>query len=118
VGFQPLVHMMKDRDILDVIERPAIQKLVVAEGLLHELVALLGQMNLAGLLVEIEMDLLEPGDERVDGDVEIGMILGRTRDDERRAGLVDQDRIHLVHDGEAVARCTMASRLYFMLSRR
>ena len=43
------------------------------------------------------------GNDRVDGDVEVGPVLGRAGDDERRARFVDQDRIDLVDDGEGVA---------------
>ena len=39
----------------------------------------------------------------VDGDVEIGAVLQRPGNDERRARLVDQDRIDLVDDGEDVS---------------
>ena len=45
---------------------------------------------------------LELGDQLVDGDVELGAVLARAGDDERRARLVDQDRVHLVHDREVV----------------
>ncbi len=43
---------------------------------------------------------LELGDQLVDGDVELRAVLARPRDDQRRARLVDQDRIHLVDDRE------------------
>ena len=47
--------------------------------------------------------LLLPGQARnqgVDLDVELGALLGRAGNDQRRARLVDQDRIDLVDDGE------------------
>jgi hypothetical protein len=43
------------------------------------------------------------GDDLVDRDVHLGLVLRRARDDQRRARLVDQDRVDLVDDGEAVA---------------
>ena len=42
---------------------------------------------------------LEPRDHRVGAAIELRGILGRAGDDERRARLVDQDRIDLVDDG-------------------
>ena len=73
------------------------------QELLDMLVAGLGQRDDAGLLVELEIAGLELGNECVDGGVELGAVVERARDDERGARLVDQDRIHLVHDGEVVA---------------
>ena len=43
-----------------------------------------------------------PG-ERGELGVPLRALLGRAGDDQRRAGLVDEDRVHLVHDGEVVA---------------
>ena len=54
------------------------------------------------LLVEFEVALDERGDQLVDRDIEIGAIFNGPRDDERRAGLVDQDRVDLVDDREDV----------------
>ena len=55
----------------------------------------------------------------VDGDVEIGAVLDRTGDDQRRARLVDQDRVDLVDDGEGMpALHHLRRRCIFMLSRR
>jgi hypothetical protein len=70
-------------------------------------VAVLGERRLLGLLVDgviaRAVFLFLPGkprDQRVDLDVELGALLGRSRDDERRACLVDQDGVDLVDDGE------------------
>ena len=52
------------------------------------------------------------------GDVEIGALLGRAADDERRAGLVDQDRVDLVDDGVVQLALDLRSGDDFMLSRR
>jgi hypothetical protein len=68
-----------------------------------------------------DLDLLpvEAGDERVELLVGARDVLpDRPRDDERRARLVDQDRVHLVDDRVEVCRCTRWSRLCTMLSRR
>ncbi len=47
-------------------------------------------------------DLLQAGDE-VSAGVQLGGLVALTGDDERRARLVDEDGVHLVHDGEGVA---------------
>ncbi len=52
----------------------------------------------AGAVLGFLLDELR--DQRVDLAVELGGILGLAGDDERRARLVDQDRVHLVDDGE------------------
>ena len=45
---------------------------------------------------------LEAGNDAVDFVVEIGRLFGRTRNDERRPRLVDEDAVHLVDDREVV----------------
>ena len=72
------------------------------------LVTLLGEEDLLRLLVDAEVagTLLlllarEMGNQPVDPDVELGVLVGRTGDDEWGACLVDEDRVHLVHDREA-----------------
>src|SRR5947199_8804995 len=61
--------------------------------------ALLGERRRAVLLVDRVVDVVaQLRDEPVDEEVLVGRLLGRTRDDERRARLVDQDVVHLVDD--------------------
>ena len=67
------------------------------------LVAGFGQIDGALLLVELVIFARQLRDDRVDGGVKSRSVLGRTRDDERRARLVDQDRVDFVDDGEGVA---------------
>jgi hypothetical protein len=45
---------------------------------------------------------LQTRDDAIDLVVEIRRFFRRARDDERRPGLVDQDRVHFVDDGEMV----------------
>ena len=59
-----------------------------------------GALRLVDLVVLLGLEALHQAGE---GPVPAGSLVGGTRDDERRAGLVDQDRVHLVHDGEGVA---------------
>ena len=103
VGAQRLLHVVDDGDVLDVVERVALEHVGLDQEALDLLVAGLGQGDHAGLLVEIVVGLLQPGDEGVDLVVELRAVVERAGDDQRRARLVDQDRVHLVDDGEVVA---------------
>jgi hypothetical protein len=58
---------------------------------------------LAGARVGLADLLLQCRDDRVDLQVELGLVLGLAADDQRRARLVDQDRVDLVDDGVAQA---------------
>ena len=68
--------------------------------LVHEVVA---GRRLVAVLVLLLGALGEVRDDAVAAVVDVGVLLGRARDDERRAGLVDQDRVHLVDDRVDVA---------------
>ncbi len=103
VGAQRLLHVVDDGDVLDVVERVALEHVGLGQQPFDLLVAGLGQGDDAGLLVEVVVALRELGNESVDLVVELGAVVERSRDDERRARLVDQDRVHLVDDGEVVA---------------
>ena len=77
------------------------------EDRLDLFVAVLRQVDLLGLLVHGEVArpvflglALELRDDPVDAHVQIGTLVRRSRDDERRAGLVDEDGVDLVHDRE------------------
>ncbi len=103
VRLERLIDVMHHSDVLDVVERAALEHAGFSQQLLDALVAGLGQRHLTLLLVEFEILGLEPWNERVDGHVQLGAVLDRAGDDERRACLVDQDRVDLVDDGEGVA---------------
>ena len=102
VRAQRLVDVVHDRDVLDVVERFALEQAGVAQQLLHLLHAGFGQVDGALLLVDLVVGLVELEDVGVDGVVEFGAVVERAGDDQRRARLVDQDRVHLVDDGEDV----------------
>ena len=112
VGAQCRIEVMDDRDVLGVV-----QALVLADdaflaqqlfGVLH---ALLGQVHLLLLLVDVVVARLgrlarlaflflsgQARHDPVDLDIQLRRLVGRTRDDQRRARFVDQDRIDLVYD--------------------
>ena len=102
VGLERLVGVVHDGDVLDVVQALALEQILLAQHLLDELVAGLGEGDLALLLVELEVLRADQRHQHVDGVVELGAILDRAGDDERRARLVDQDGVHLVDDGEGV----------------
>ena len=94
---------MQPLDVGGVVEVPH------AQALLDPLDAVVGQDRRVRLLVDGVVDVLaQPGDDAVDLRVQLRGLLGGTRDDERRARLVDQDRVHLVDDGEAVPALDVA----------
>ena len=62
-----------------------------------------GQRHRALLLVDVVIGLVELRKEGVDGVVEFRAVVERAGNDQRRAGLVDQDRVDFVDDGVEVA---------------
>jgi hypothetical protein len=103
VRAERLLHVVHHGHVFDVVERLALEQVGLSQQMLDALVARLGQGDDARLLVELEVVGVQFGDEDVDGGVEVGAIVERAGDDQRRARLVDQDRVHLVDDGEVVA---------------
>ncbi len=99
VRAQALIDVMHERDILRLVERAIGEHAGLGQQLFHMLIADFRQIDGALLLVELVIVLVELGDQLVDRIVEIGFVIRMTGDDERRARLVDEDRIHLVDDG-------------------
>ena len=113
---QPLVHVVEHvhvgrvPQVLDAQQALAVRHAHLGEGdglglLVDDVVARLLQLGpLLGLLVAGDAGAgLQLRDDGVDPVVLVRGLLGRAADDERRAGLVDQDRVDLVHDREVVA---------------
>ena len=106
---EPGVDMVHEHDIGRVVETlPRREEPLLDQQMLDLLVALFGEEDLLRLLVhaEVARTLLfllagKTGDQPVDPDVELGVLVGRARDDEGSTGLVDEYRIDLVHDREA-----------------
>ena len=103
VGAQRLIDVMHDRDVLDVVERLALQFAGVAQALLELFHAGFGQRHGALLLVDFVVAFVERRNIAVDGVVEFGTVVERTGNDQRRARLVDQDRVDFVDDGIGMA---------------
>ena len=102
VGAQRLVDVMDGRDVLDVVEQLALEQVRLGQKPLELLHAGFGQRHRALLLVDVVVGLVELRNVGVDGVVEIGAVVERAGDDQRRARLVDQDGVDLVDDGEGV----------------
>ena len=118
VGAQGRVEVMEEHHVGGVVERfVAAEQPFLAEQLLHPAVAGLGEVGLTCLLVHeivagnvvlfvrgLTLLALELRDQAVDAQVKLRALLRRPGDDERRPGLVDEDRIDLVDDGVDEAR--------------
>ena len=90
--------------LVDVIDGDGVVDVVDPDRLLHLLDP--GLEGNDGLLLLVDLVVLVAGEGPGDGGelvVELGRLVGRPRDDERRARLVDQDGVDLVDDGEDVA---------------
>ena len=82
----------------------AVVEVLDAERLLDLLDALLEREDDALLLVDLVVDVaLQAADDRGEPVVELGGVGDPAGDDQRRAGLVDEDRVDLVDDGVDVA---------------
>ena len=104
VRAQRLVDVVDHRDVLDVVERLALELAGLAQQGLDLFHAGFGQRHRALLLVDLEVgDLVELRQEGVDGVVEFRTVVERAGNDQRRARLVDQDRVDFVDDGVGVA---------------
>ena len=94
---------MHDRNVRRIVERVVAQQPGLAQHLLDALVTSLGQVGGALFLINLIVLFREPRDELVDLHVQIRLVLRRAGDDEGRARLIDQDRIHLIDDGERMS---------------
>ena len=117
VGAQGGIHMVHQADVGRVVKGRACRNQVQArQQALGAFMALLGQKHLLGFFVQREVArgnhalasaqvqltflALERGNHGVDGHVHRGVVFSLAADDQRRARLVDQNRINLIDDGE------------------
>ena len=103
MGAQARVHVVQQPQIGRGVQRVVVlQEPCLDQHALHLLVAALGQFDAALFLIDGEVAFLlfdlggELGNQSIDGLVELGAVLDRTRDDEGRARLVDQDGVDLI----------------------
>jgi len=110
-------EVVQQRNVGGVVQRCALgQQTGLREQALGVLVALFGEVNLVRFLIHREVAGLDDALARahvgfaflasevrhqaVDGDVHRRLVVGLAADDQGRAGFVDKDGVHLVHDGE------------------
>ena len=94
-----LIAVVDQGDVADVVEIALLQQPRLAQQGFQLLDADLGEGDRAGLFVLLEILLDQLRHQPVHPHVELGGVLGRPGDDQRRARLVDQDRVDLVDDG-------------------
>ena len=95
-----LIGVMHQIDVADVVQPAFVQQPGLRQQYLDLLLALLGHGDGARLLVDLVVVVAELRNQPVDLDVQLGGILCRAGDDQRRACFVDQDAVDLVDDGE------------------
>ena len=111
MGPQGGVQMVQDADIDGVIQPLVLLNDPVAfQKPFDMIMAGLGEIGLFGLFINAEVArpvlgllLFEGRYQRVDPQIQIRLVGDHAGDDERRPGLVDEDRVHLVNDREIQA---------------
>ena len=106
VSLQRGNEVMHQHDVLGRVEAAAVRdKTALGEDLLHRLVTLVREVNLVLLLIHpvVARFLLAllTGEERrnlIHRLIEFDIVFSRTRNDERRSRLVNQNRVHFVDD--------------------
>ena len=94
VGFKPLLDMVVDLDMAGIVQ------VVHTQQFFYPLHTLFREHDAAGFLVPGKVKFLfKPGDNRVDGVVLVGGIVRLARDNEGGPRFVDEDTVHLIHDG-------------------
>ena len=99
-------EVMHQHDVLRRVETAAVRnQTALGEDLLHSLVTLVREVNLMLLLIHPVVTrfllALLTGEERrnlIHRLIEIDIVFGRTRNDQRGSRLVNQNRVHFVDD--------------------
>ena len=106
VGAQGLVGVVHQADVGGVIQAGGVlgEMAALLQRLLDPLRPFFGQQDLLLLFVQLVGRLVgdQLFDQAVQDLVQVRAVLGRARDDQGRARLVDQDGVDLVDDGEVV----------------
>ena len=102
------VHVVQQVEISGRVQALALRQQLLADHQgLNVLMPLFRQLHVALLFIDSKVTGLplhvglQQGDHTVDALVQLGTVLRRPGDNQRGAGLVDQDGIDLIHDGEA-----------------
>ena len=106
VRTQRRVEVMHQADVRGVVETlVGLQQSRFGDQLLRMFVTGIGQVNLTRFFIRPVVPLaflgfltLQSRHELIDAHIELSALFGRAGDDQRRAGLVDQNRVHFVDD--------------------
>ncbi len=104
LGLDRVVEVADERGVralVEVVDAEVVLDLV--DALLEDADGLLLLVDLVVALAGLQLAALEPLGDPGELLVPLRRLVGRAGDDERRAGLVDEDRVDLVDDGEVVA---------------
>ena len=100
---QTLVDVVHDGRAFRIIKGHALfDQISGAQLLFKELVAVIGEGDVAGFLIQLVMLFCQRGDQRVNDLIHLGTVLRRTGDDQRRPRLVDQDAVNFIHNGKVM----------------
>ena len=104
VALVQLLGLQRHRHLVDEVLLHLVVEVLDAEGLLDLLDAGLERHDDALVLLDLVVDVaLQRADDRGEAVVQLGGVGDPAGDDQRRAGLVDEDRVDLVDDGVVVA---------------
>ncbi len=103
VGLQRIVDVVNDGDVFDVVKRFALQQTRLPQQVLELFGAVFGEVGRALLFIDFVVFRRQKRNEGVDGVVEVGAVVQRAGDDERRARLIDEDRVDFIDDRIVVA---------------
>ena len=103
VFFISLLHHLGIKSVLDEVDQVEVFGVVKVANLgppLHFGDAVLAQGDAFGPFIDgVVLLKLKAGHQLGEGVILLNRLLGRTADDQGRTGFVDQDVVHLVHDG-------------------
>ena len=102
VGAQRLVDVVHDGRAFGIVEVCPPAACRARAAFLPELVALVGEGDVARFLVQLEVFIASARDQLVDGEYSSERSSRRAGNDQWGARLVDQDAVDLVHDREVV----------------
>src|SRR4051794_23338938 len=107
-----LLRLEGDRELMDEVGRDVVVEVLHTERPLDLVDAVLERDDGALVLLDLVVDVtLERSHDRGEPVVQLGGVTDTTGDDQRRASLVDEDRVNLVHDAVAVAALDLGGEL-------
>ena len=104
MGAQRIGDVMHKRDILNVVNRGVFfQKAVFNKQFFHMLIAVIRQIDGFGFLVQFVIVFAQLRNQFINADIEVGAVFQRPGNNQRGARLVNENAVHLINNGKAVA---------------